>query len=57
MDGDCSFESGLPSSILALLTLLTRNLPFLVNELLLSVDTLNLPFLVREFEFDSPTDA
>ena len=57
MEGDCSLESGLLSSMLALRTRFTRNLPLRVNELLLSVETLNLPFLVKELEFDSPTDA
>ena len=67
--GDCSFESGFPSSWLPDLTLFTLNRPFLVKEfvfgvleladimlaaiILFSVDILNLPFLVKEFELNS----
>ena len=67
--GDCSFESGFPSSWLPDLTLFTLNRPFLVKEfvfgvleladimlaaiILFSVEILNLPFLVKEFELNS----
>ena len=67
--GDCSLESGFPSSWLPDLTLFTLNRPFLVKEfvfgvfeladimlaaiILFSVEILNLPFLVREFELNS----
>ena len=63
--GDCSLESGLPSSWLPDLTRFTLNLPFLVKEFvfgvfglaevrLFSVRMLNLPFLVNEFVLKSP---
>ena len=67
--GDCSLESGFPSSWLPDLTLFTLNRPFLVKEfvfgvfeladimlaaiILFSVEILNLPFLVSEFELNS----
>ena len=67
--GDCSLESGFPSSWLPDLTLFTLNRPFLVKEfvfgvfevadimlaaiILFSVEILNLPFLVKEFELNS----
>ena len=66
--GDCSLESGRPSSQLPVRTLLTRKRPFLVREFefevkpsdVVAVVILNLPFRVKEFEFDSrppPEDA